>query len=387
MQDLSQLIQDFLAPQERFETIRREALSRARRGLCDLGYANPWDGPSPEVVEVIGDSLKGARPLDLQYTPYGGATITRRIVAQSLGSDYHWKDVVLTPGAMAALNLAFRCLKDEDPQAEVIVITPCWLDTPLYLANLGIKPVMVPLDKDSLRLDVDAIAAAITPHTRALVLSQPANPTGILYHREELNQVAQVLENAPTKPLWISDECHRDVAFGGQEFVSPRELYDRTCTVFSFGKAFALQGQRIGYLAVSPRMEERTHLAERYERLCRVMGFCTPTSLMQLALRNLIGVKLDWTLLSERREKALSVLQDAGYEVVPSQATFFLYPKSPIADEFEFCERLAARGLLTLPAGMFHHSGHFRISLTATDAMLERGLDVLKGVMEWRKSA
>lgn len=387
MRDLSELIQSFLAPQERFEVMRREALSRARRGLCDLGYANPWDGPAAEVVEVIGDSLNEGRPLDLQYTPYGGSTITRRLVAQTLGSDYRWKDVIMTPGAMAALNVAFRCLKDEDSNGEVIVVTPCWLDTPLYLANLGLQPRLVPLQKDTLRLDIEAIANAITPHTRALVLSQPANPSGLLYNRAELSKLAQVLDDAPSRPLWISDECHRDVRFGEQEFVSPSEVYDRTCVVFSFGKAFAIQGQRIGYLAVSPRMAERESLAARYEQLCRVMGFCTPTSLMQLALRKLLGLQQDWTVLERRREQVLDVLQDSGYEVIPSQGTFFLYPKAPIADEFEFCERLAGRGLLTLPAGMFHHSGHFRISLTATDAMLERGLDVLKDVMEWRRTA
>ncbi len=387
MQEFSSSIEAFLAPQERFEAMRREALSRARRGLCDLGYANSWDGPSAEVLSALEGALENRRPLDLQYTPYGGATITRRIVARDLGVDQHWKDVVMTPGAMAALNIAFRALRDQDPDAEVIVVTPCWLDTPLYLANLGIKARMVPVHPETLRLDIDAIAAAMTQHTRGLVLSQPANPSGLMYTREELQQLADVLKAAPSRPLWISDECHRDVTFGDQELVSPKAVYDRTVVIYSFGKAFALQGQRIGYIAVSPRMEEREQLAECYERLCRSMGFCTPTALMQLAIRKLVGHKPDWSTLVARRTQTLAVLHDAGYEVVPSDATFFLYPKAPSRDEFEFCSRLAARGVLTLPSSLFHHPGHFRISLTASDAMLERGLDVLRGVMEWKRTA
>ena len=387
MTDLSPDIQKLLAPQERFEAMRRDALARARRGLSDLGYANSWDGPSAEVSAILEEALGQGRPLDLQSTPFGGATITRRIISQSLGADQHWKDVVLTPGAMGALNIAFRSLKDEDPKANVIVVTPCWMDVPLYLANLGLESRMVPVLPETMRLDVDAIASAITPHTRAIVLSQPSNPTGLLYSREELAQVAKVLEEAPSRLLWISDECHRQVTFGDQEFVSPQELYDRTCVVYSFGKAYALQGQRIGYLAVSPRMPERTALAERFEQLSRVMGYAAPTALMQLAVRKLVTLKPDWSELSARRSRALSVLEESGYDVAPSDATFFLYPQSPIRDSFEFCESLAARGVLTIPSSLFHHSGHFRISLTAPDAMLKRGLDVLQRMTAWKRSA
>jgi aspartate aminotransferase len=164
----------------------------------------------------------------------------------------------------------------------------------------------------------------------------------------------------------------------GVPFCSPLSLYDDTCVVYSFGKSLFMQGQRIGYVAVSPRMPGSREKAKLLERLCRIMGYCAPTALMQLAIRELLGKRSPHLLRIElRRKRAATALADAGYELVPPQATFFLYPRSPQADEFAFATRLAERGVLVLPSPLFHHKGHVRLSLTATDDMLERALQTL----------
>lgn len=236
----------------------------------------------------------------------------------------------------------------------------------------------MPVDPTTLRLDIAAIEAALSPQTRAVVLSQPANPTGLLYAEAELRGLADLLDRAPVRPLLISDECHRDFTFPPNTFVSPVTFYDNACVIYSFGKSLFIQGQRIGYVAVSPRHPERHTYARTLERLMRVTGFCTPTALMQRALDTLIRIKPDLGPFAARRECALDVLERAGYTVLPSQATFFLYPSTPKGmDDFAFTERLAKRGVLVLPAPLFHHGGHFRISLTANDDMLSRALDVL----------
>jgi aspartate aminotransferase len=147
--------------------------------------------------------------------------------------------------------------------------------------------------------------------------------------------------------------------------------------VYSFGKLLALQGQRLGYLAVSPRHPERQAYAQETELLTRVMGFCTPTALMQLAIGDLLQVPVQTEAFARRRQVALAGLAAAGYEVVPSQATFFLYPRVPGGDCIAFTEQVAKRGVIVLPASVFHHEGHFRISLTVTDEMLDRGIAVL----------
>lgn len=375
-----------LAAQEDYERRRKVWTQHAGRHLCDLSYANPQEGPTPQVIGAIRDALDSPRELDLQYTPYGGATITRRLVAQEIArthdAPYRWRDIVMTPGAMAALNIAFRSLKGDTGVDEVIVPTPCWMDYPLYLMQLGLRPVLVPLDRSALRLDLDRIANALGPSTRAVVISQPANPSGVLYSAGELGTLAALLHDAGerlgTQPWIISDECHRDFVFGDTPFVSPLALYDRTLVVYSFGKALFMQGQRIGYLAVPPRLPDRDALATIYERLCRAMGFCTPTSLMQLAVRKLLSVERDLASVAARRARMTEALEAFGYDVPDSQATFFLYPRSPIGDDVAFAESLASEGVLVLPARLFHDAGRFRIALTVSDAMIDRALTVFE---------
>jgi aspartate aminotransferase len=375
-------LQELLAAQERVDALRDEAMRRSGAALADLAYANSYDGAPAEVLDVLRQALDPERPLDFQYTPYGGGTIPRRLVAESLsashGERFHFRDVILTPGAMAALNVLFRSVADE-PGGEVVVVTPCWLDYPLYLENLGLRARLVPVQAHDLRLDLDALDAAVGPATRAVILSQPANPTGILYGEAELRALGDLLARAPRPPLLISDECHRDFLIPPHAFRSPLAFYDRTCLVYSFGKSLFLQGQRIGYAAVSPRHPERRELARQLEQLMRITGFCTPTALMQRALEGLIPLRPHMGPIVERRAHAVEALAAAGYEVVPSQATFFLYPATPDrdGDDFAFTERLARRGVLVLPAPVFHHRGHFRIALTATGDMVRRALTVL----------
>jgi aspartate aminotransferase len=370
-----------LEPQERFEAMRREAERRHGRALADLSYANAADGPTSAVKDAMRQALDATRPGDLQYTPYGGATLTRREVARALERShalpFHYRDIILTPGAMAALNVAFRVAAAGDEQAEALVVTPCWIDYPLYLAHLGIKARLVP-SLPSLRLDIEAIGAALSPHTRMVVLSQPSNPSGIVHRRAELEALGRLLDHTPTRPVLISDECHRDVVFGDAQFFSPAASYDRTLIIYSFGKSLFLQGQRIGYVAVSPRLPGREEVARELERACRYMGFCTPTALMQTAVRRLLRLPLDLSLLTERRRSFLEALESMGYELPPAEATFFVYPRVPSGDDdVGFCARLAEDGLIAMPAAIFHHRGHFRLSLTANDATIDRALPVL----------
>jgi aspartate aminotransferase len=267
-------------------------------------------------------------------------------------------------------------VRSEGERNEIIVLTPCWLDYPLYIANLGMTPVMVPLAEERGGLDIEGIKRALNPQTRALVISQPSNPLGTLYSRKHLRELGDLLDASVARPLLISDECHRDILFEPEHFSSPLEHYERTCIVYSFGKSLFMQGQRIGYAAVSPDMVGHEVVAAQLERLCRTMGFCTPTSLMQLAVRDLLCTQPDLRPIRLRRSRMLEGLRSSGYQVVPSQGTFFLYVRSPDDDDFAFIERLADQSVLALPSSIFHQTGYFRISLTASDNMVERALSV-----------
>jgi len=381
MTDTTQLL---LEPQERFEALTHQTRVRAGTSLLDLAHAN--HRPDGAVLDAIRDSLSDDHNLSLQYTPFGGETIPRRLVAGQLSRlcrrRFHFRDVVLTPGAMSALTLLFQSLRSPSGNDEVIVVTPCWMDTPLALAQLGLRAVLVPVDPHTLRLDLHAIRDALSPRTRAIVIGQPSSPSGIVHTRDELAALASILHNSilSDPPLLISDESHRDVRFGEAEFVSPVEFYARTCVVYSLGKSLMLEGQRIGYVAVSPDMKHGRAYAAVLARLCRTMGYGTPTVLMQRALPRLLDLRPDLSAIAARRQRVSTRLRALGYELPESQATFFLYPKVPGGDDFAFATELARRGVLVMPSSLFSHAGHVRLSMTAADTTLDAALEVLRDV-------
>ena len=374
--------QQLLEPLERFEQIRRR-VARLGDRLCDLSYANPYEGAVTAARTCLREAIDDERALDLQYAPFGGQTLARRACADALRASHRMPfsagDLVLTPGAMAALQLALHVAGG--PGDEVVVPTPCWLDHPLYARALGLEPRLVELEAP-FRLDVDAIAAALSPRTCALVLTHPGNPTGRSHSREELDSLGRALREAEERhgcrPTLIADEVHRDFLEHG--YLSAAEAFERTLLVYSFGKYHFMQGQRLGYAAVSPRHPERDEVAAELVRWTRIAGIATPTALMQRALPRLLELRHDHSWLEPLRRRLVEGLTAAGYQVTEPDGTLFLYVRTPEAyeDDFAFTEALARKGVLVLPAPVFHHRGFFRLALTASEDMADRALPVFE---------
>ena len=372
-----------LAAQERFEEIRRGAVRLGSR-LVDLSYPNPLDGLSESVRRVLRDALESERALDFQYTPYGGQTLVRRAVADALSASHDApfdpSDVILTPGAMAALSLAMRSSGREGDA--IAVPTPCWLDHPLYVRAAGMEPRLVPLPEPGFELDVERIAHAIDERTCAIVLTQPSNPTGRTHDHVALAALARVLGEAEakhgTRITVVADETHRDFA---PSFVTPLVAWPRTLVVYSFGKYHLMQGQRVGYVAVSPRHPERDEVREELVRWARITATYAPTTLMQRAIPALLSLRHDHGPIAARRARVQERLAARGIEVSTGDGTFFAWARTPVEhdDDFAFTRGLAKRGVLVLPAAVFHASGWFRLSLTASDELLDRGLDRICG--------
>lgn len=380
-------LQTLLEPQERLDQLISATIKRFGRKAVDLSYANIYDGPDEEVLRALELSIREDRELAFQYTPYGGRATTRRSIASDLGVEcglpLTFRDIVMTPGAMAALNVVFRALFE--PGDELIVLTPCWHDYPLYAGNLGIPLSLVPLGEDK-HLDLTAIGRALGRRTRAVLLSHPSCPTGILYRSDEIEGLARLLRESEarfgTQIYLISDEVHRRLVWSQASFISPLASYPRSLSVYSFGKALAIQGQRIGYVAVSPQMPENHEVRHALERCVRLMGFCTPTELMQRAVCRLLEYRPRLDLLAHRQEAVRAQLTAYGYDVCKADATFFVYAKCPIADDFKFAASLASFGVLVMPSTVFHETGYFRISLTARSTSVAAGLPAFARVLE-----
>jgi aspartate aminotransferase len=379
-------LEPLLEPQERLDRLIAAAFRRFGPRLVDLSYANPYAGPAEEVMQVLQRTTAERRGLSLQYTPVAGRTATRRAIAAQLEQEYalpfRFEDVIMTSGGMAGLNVACKALFG--PEDEVIVLTPCWQDYPLYLSNLNIPFRLVPLQADK-HLDVDAIRRAIGPPTRGLMFSHPCCPTGVVYPVDQIARLSRILDEAQsrfdTSIYLISDEVHRHLMWNGDPFVSPLATYPRSVTVYSFGKALAMQGQRIGYVAVSPHMPDRHDVRVALERCVRLMGFGSPASLMQHAVCDLLDYKPSIAALARVQAQVRRTLGDYGYHVCGGDATFYVYVKSPIADDFAFAEHLASYGVLVVPSTLFHEPGHVRLSLTARPESIAAALPVFDAVL------
>ena len=383
---ISAEITSLLEPLERFESIRRRATRLGGR-VSDLSYANPYEGARASARQAIMLTLTDERALDLQYAPFGGQTMSRRAAADALSAEhdapFSFRDIILTPGAMSALHLALRAAGQ--PEDEVVIPAPCWLDYPLYARTLELIPRMVPLTHERFDLDLEAVEDALTERTCALLLCHPANPTGRNYQPDVLAGLCDVLRRAEQqhgcRVTLIADETHRDFSPEGA-FTSVSAFHDRALIVYSFGKYHFMQGQRLGYVAVSPRHPEREAVCEELVRWTRITGSATPTALMQRALPRLLALRHDIDWLDRSRTRLLEELDTSGFVVVEPDATLFIYVRTPEGydDDFAFIEELASRGLLALPAPVFHHEGWFRLSLTGSDGMLSRASQVLKAV-------
>lgn len=243
---------------------------------------------------------------------------------------------------------------------------------------MGGQPVRVRVDPVTFDLDLDAIAAAITPRTRAIIVNSPNNPTGRIYPRETLRALSDLLAEASARqgrPIYLlSDEAYSRIVFDGRTYPSPTEVYPYTLLIYTYGKTLLAPGQRIGFIALPPMMPERDTLREALVTAQVLTGFTFPNALLQHALAEIDQLSIDIRHLQVRRDRLVGALREAGYEVHVPEGTFYLLPRAPIADDLDFSQVLLRHNILCLPGSVTEMPGYFRLSMTASDEMIERAL-------------
>ncbi|HEX2469179.1 MAG TPA: aminotransferase class I/II-fold pyridoxal phosphate-dependent enzyme [Candidatus Limnocylindrales bacterium] len=351
-------------------------------GIADFMLGNPQELPLPGLVDAL---QRAAVPQDKDWFAYKFSEAEpRAVVAASLkdrtGIDYRPEDVALTTGAFGGLGVTIRALADEGD--EVIFLSPPWFFYELMIASAGATAVRVRLQAPDFDLDPEAIAAAITPRTRAIIVNSPNNPTGRIYRQPQLAALGEVLREASARHgrpiVLLSDESYNRIVFDGVEFRSPALDYDATITIYTYGKTLLAPGQRIGYAALMPDFPDREAVNHRIlvQQLAAGWGF--PNALLQHAIGDLEGLSIDIGALQARRDRLVPALREMGYEVTNPEGTFYVMVRSPDPDDLAFSSRLAEHGALVLPGTIVESPGWFRISLTASDDMVERGLEAFK---------
>lgn len=353
--------------------------------VVDLTFGDPHEMPLPALVDAIRANLEPRAPDWFAYK--SSLAPAQEAIAAGLRDElelaFEPADITMTQGAFGAIALAFRLIADAGD--EVVIPEPGWFYAPMLRAA-DLVPVKAPLAAETFDLDVDAIARAITPRTRIVVVNSPANPTGRVYRRDRLTELATVLEAASARNgrrVWLlSDEPYRRIRFDGIAFTSPATCYPWTLIDYSYGKVLLAPGQRLGYLALSPLIPtpERDELRDVMLPLQLALGWGFPDALMQYAAPALETVSIDLAELTRRRDRMVAALSEAGYTLTVPEGTFYLWGAAPGGDAVAFAAALAGRGVYLLPGTVFDRPGHFRISLTATMDMLERALPALREV-------
>jgi aspartate aminotransferase len=349
---------------------------------CDFLAGNPEQPALPGYVETL---QKWAVPAHRRWFAYGLADSRARGAAaaafsQELGLAFEPDDTLLTRGAHGALALALRMVVD--PGDEVVFVSPPWFFYKAMILGAGGAPVRVRVEPTTFDLDVEAIASALTPRTRVVLINTPNNPTGRIYPPTTLERLADTLRRhagSSGRPVYLlSDESYSKVLFDGYRMVSPASFYDRTLVVHTYSKSALAPAQRLGYLALPPSMPGRARLRQMATVASLATGNAMPDAIMQYALADIERITLDLRRLQRRRDQMLGALWSMGYDVRTPEATFYLLPRCPGPDDWAFARALAREKVLVLPGQVVELPGYFRISLTATDEMVERSLPVFE---------
>jgi len=355
--------------------------------VCDFSLGNPDLPPPPAVAEGL-RSLAGRidKPFSLGYMPNGGFDWARKLLAGRLGKEQQAElgaeHVILSCGAAGAINALLRAVLD--PGDEVIAIAPCFVEYRFYVENHGGSLRFAPSKAGSFALDIEAVEAAVTPRTRALIVNSPNNPTGVVYPADALRQLAALLERAGKKhgrPIFLlSDEPYRFLAFDGVVVPPMLPLYRHAVVIGSFSKSLSLAGERVGYLALSPLLDAdaRNRLAAAAIMTNRILGYVNPPVVGQHLMAAALDTPVDAEIYRRRRDVMAEVLSAAGYEFQLPEGAFYFFPKAPGGDDVAFVNRLLEERILGVPGSGFAGPGHFRLAFCVDESVIRRAAEGFK---------
>lgn len=343
--------------------------------VFDFSLGNPVMEPPPHFKEVLVREAASSVPRCHSYMPNAGYPETCRAVAEHLSrhnlTHLGSEDVLMSVGAAGALNVLLKTLLN--PGEEVIIPTPYFVEYDHYLHNHGGRPRLVPTRED-FSLDLEAIAQALNPATKAVLINSPNNPTGRIYSRRELEELARILGDWQSTVYLISDEPYRRIVYQGFEVPSILDAYQHSIVVTSFSKDLSLPGERIGYAALHPRAED-AELIRKGMSLCnRILGFVNAPALMQRVIPHLLEESVDIAAYERKRDMLCTGLADLGYCFHPPQGAFYLFPQAPGGDDLALVAELQKENILTVPGSAFGKAGHIRIAYCVEDRVIEKAL-------------
>ncbi|MBT9732801.1 pyridoxal phosphate-dependent aminotransferase [Coprococcus eutactus] len=382
-------------------SIIREFAQYASKRAAEIGAENVFNytigNPSVPTTDDFNkgliDLIQNEDSLALHgYSPTLTIYSVRKAVAESLnrrfGMEYVPEDIFMTSGAAGALAHAIRCVTE--PGDEVITFAPYFPEYVPYVDGTGAVLKVVPADITSFQINFDAFLEMMNPNVQAILINSPNNPSGIVYSTKTITRLAQILSEKQEEYghdiYLISDEPYREIVFEGTDSPFISKFYDNTICCYSFSKSLSLPGERIGYVAVNPKCKDAELIINMCGQVSRFTGHNCPSSLIQLGVAKVLDETSDLSIYEKNKNILYKELTAMGYECVEPGGTFYMFPKTPIADANEFCNMTAHElDLILVPGDSFMCPGHMRLAYCTTTDMVERSLPLFEKAIKMCK--
>ena len=380
------------AIRELFAYGQAQAAKVGKENVFDFSIGNPTV-PAPSCIRESIEHILATRESAAihGYTAAAGDLAVRKGLADYMNKTYNAgvgaNNFYMTCGAAASLTISLKAIV-EDPDDEIIVVAPFFPEYTVFIANAGAKKVMLPPDTDHFQIKLDELEAAITPHTRALIVNSPNNPAGTVYSRETMEKVAAILKKKSAEIghtiYLISDEPYREITYDGLEILYMPSIYPDTLVCYSYSKSLSLPGERIGYILVPDSVSDK----DVYPAVCgagRSMGFVCAPHLFQDVVLQCLGKTSDMSVYDANRKLLYNGLKDMGYDCVYPQGAFYLFVKSPEPDAKAFSDKAKALNLLIVPADSFGCPGYVRVSYCVEADMIRRSFAAFQKLIDQYK--
>lgn len=357
--------------------------------VFDFGIGNPNVMAPLSVNKTAVELLENMDSLALHgYTDGAGIPAVRQTIAESLNrrfqEEYTGENIVMTTGAAGGLNVIFKVLLDQGD--EVLTFAPYFSEYDVYVANAGGQLIAIEPNIPSFLPDAKKLAESITPKTKAIIINNPNNPTGVVYDEEALKKIAEVLNEKQkefgTSIYLISDEPYRELVFDGVTVPYIPKIYKNTIVAYSFSKSLSLPGDRIGYLTIPSSVEDFQDVVYGAGVANRVLGFVNAPALQQLVVAKCCDEKSDIAFYDKNREILYNALIQYGFECAKPQGAFYLFVKSLEEDDVAFVNKAKEFGILMTPGNGFGCKGYVRIAYCVARDTIERALPSFEKLAE-----
>ena len=337
--------------------------------VFDFSLGNP-SVPAPDCVrQAIIELVNDTEPTVLHgYMSNAGFEDVRQAIADSLnrrfGTAFAAKNLIMTVGAASGLNVALKTILN--PGEEVIVFAPYFLEYGAYVRNYDGKLVEISPDTTTFQPNLAEFEQKITPKTKAVIVNTPNNPTGVVYSEETIRKMAEIMEKKQneygTEIYLISDEPYRELAYDGVGVPYLTRYYANTIVGYSYSKSLSLPGERIGYLVIPDEADGSQEMITAAAIANRTIGSVNAPSLIQKVIAKCVDAEVDVAAYDKNRLALYNGLKDLGFECIKPEGAFYLFVKSPVADEKEFCEAGKKYNILMVPGSSFACPGYVRLA-------------------------